>query len=410
MIDRAVILRWAFVAVMVLANAVVAPASGPSAPPTTDGDTPRPARVFTKPVGRVWAVIQTTSGAGPRGLSPWWEKPGAEGQDWTKEFAGVERTCIDAPGFGPARGVARIATGAATRATGADARPATLPPPIGDGYDEIMIYRPWGIEDHTDKAMHFDALPRARARLEMLERAGVTQASAGTARALRRLVDTDAFIDGARKAQDKFGKPFWYYFGACLDPALKSKSMSELQAWAEQSCEPVLVVGGNIIIDSAGITNAASTEWALALTLRRMGMKQIGCEPAAHTIVPTNNDALRGGSAQFTPWALDPSIVGLITGSLFQNRWEWRSPTALNDAEQKQNARAWLVPLEQTAGEMVIWEYRDGTATREWLVERLAEGYSVMVNPGQIEKAGLTPRELREAATRRRAELTGGAR
>lgn len=357
----------------------------------------RPPRVFTKPVGRVWAAIQVTSGAGPRGLSQWWEKPGAEGQDWTKEFAAVARTCIDAPGFGAARGVQDTSAG---HAAGSAASTT-----VGDGYDEIMVYRPWGIEDHTDRAMHFDALPRARARLEMLERAGVTSGNAGTVRALRRLVDVNAFIDGARKAQDRFGKPFWYYFGACLDPALKSKSMSQLQAWAEDSCEPVLVVGGNIIIDSAGITSAASTEWALAVMLQRIGVKQIGCEPAAHTIVPTNNDALRGGSAQFTPWALDPAIVGLITGSLFQNRWEWRSPTGLSETEQKQNARAWLVPLDQTAGEVVIWEYRDDVATRAWLVERLAEGYSVMVNPGQMEKVGMTPRGLREAAAQRRAEL-----
>jgi hypothetical protein len=360
-----------------------APAASQSAPSSAVGAPAQPVRSFKHPVGRVWAVHSVTSGVGPRGLNPVWDKTGVGAGDWRSEFGAVVSSCIEP-----------FAGGAG-------------------GFDEVMIYRPWGIEDHDDRAMHFDALPRARGRLAQLEPPG-KGVSGSTARpgvtAIKRLVNTEAFVEAARRAQDAFGKPFWYYMGGCFDPRLKTKSLAELDAWVFDAAEPIIVLGGSIAIDSAGIADVNSVEWLVAQSLRRMGVKGIGYEPVAHTVQSTNNAALTGGSTQFTPWAIDPAMVGICTDALWKNRLEWRLPVGLSREDVARNARSYAVPLEQTAGEVVLWpiQLAPDRAGLDWLVDRLAEGYSVVVGPSDLTDRHVTPTRLKALAAAKREEWKGG--
>lgn len=327
-----------------------------------------------RPLGRVWGVHSVTSGVGPRGLNPGWDKVGKDQRDWRIEFSFVTANLVTPFGRSPTDG--------------------------GEGFDEIIVYRPWGVEDHADKAMVFDALDRARARAEQLP------PGAPGATALRRMIDVQGFVDGARAAQDRYGKPFWYYLGQCNDPKLEKADGARLHDYVQRAAEPIFIVGGNIFIDDSGGKGSNSTAWHIAQLLRRQGVRGIGYEPAAHTIQSTNNAPLKGGATQFTPWAHDPEMVGLITGPLWKNRIEWRDPRGLNKQDGERNGRAWMVPLDQTAGEVIIWGYAPDQQTTEWLVNRLAEGWSVAVGIDELKKLNTTPAGLRSAAQAKRQRQT----
>lgn len=405
------------------ANIVAPPAEPPppqTAPPEAPAATPPqatppppsapPSRAHARPIGRVWGVHSVTSGVGPRGLNPGWDTVGPGQLNWHTEFAVVLRGLIEP--FAPPP-----PTPAPGHWSAGSADPT--PPPQTDraGFDEIIIYRPWGIEDQGDRAMLFDALERTRIRAEQL-RPGAPQATA-----LRRLADVDAFITAARSAQDRYGKPFWYYLGQCNDPALKNADLARLHDYVLRSVEPILIVGGNIFIDDSGSKDANSTAWLVAQSLRRMGVRGVGYEPAASTIKATNNaalaaskgergaDAANTGATQFTPWAHDPAMVGLITGPLWRNRIEWRDPRTLSSAQEiDRNTRAWMVPLHLTAGEVVIWGYAPDQQNTGWLVDCLAQGWSVVVGADLLQKERTTPAALREAARARRQAIDAAAR
>ncbi|MBX3387614.1 MAG: hypothetical protein KF768_13680 [Phycisphaeraceae bacterium] len=371
------------------------PAAHPPAAPQATPPAHPPAALNTRPIGRVWGVHSVTSGVGPRGLNPGWDTIGPGQLNWQTEFAVATRNLVE-----PYGNVPPPPTPPPEHWSGSSSPAPTQPDRAG--FDEIIIYRPWGVEDHVpDKPMLFDALERTRLRAEQL-----SPNTPGSA-ALRRLADTDAFIAAARAAQDRYGKPFWYYLGQCNDPALKSADLSRLHDYVMRSVEPILIVGGNIFIDDSGSRSADSTAWLVAQSLRRLGVRGVGYEPAAHTIVPTNHASLKGGgggTTTFTPWAYDPAMVGMITGPLWRNRIEWRDPRSLTSPQDlDRNTRAWMVPLHLTAGEVVIWGYAPDQQNTEWLIDRLAEGWSVVVGADLLQKERTTPGALRSAAAAKRA-------
>lgn len=248
----------------------------------------------------------------------------------------------------------------------------------GTGVAEFTLHMPFGAEPGGN--YRFDSW-------QTLQVAAITDAR------YRGFADPDQVADAFDEIWTTLGVCPTVYLGYYGNtPGVHSLNPFSLYTYARQSIYPALFWSRRsghdvptIVMDAVHGDKASDTGWKIRRALQAAGVTKVGHEPTGKMLRTTDPPIS-------TPWWADPEGVGFITDQL----WAVRIEADL--AGMVANPAAWHVPLGQYVGEYVIFVDQAANQNLTWVTDRMAEGYSVSLQPGTIGANGWTAAYLTAVA------------